>query len=123
MGTHGAAGDLRGTKQPQDPTMYGHTCGSICLMQRKSKAKQKWTIEKPKLDNNRQLRGIYFIKRDDEEFKLIMKAAGRKLEAPRPAAMPCKIPIKSNGETYRSIGKRKTKYACIVDADESTRPG
>ena len=39
-----------------------------------------------------------------------------------PAAMPCKIPIKSSGETHRNIGKRKTKYACIVDADESTRP-
>ena len=25
-------------------------------------------------------------------------------------------------ETHRNIGKRKTKYACIVDADESTRP-
>ena len=39
-----------------------------------------------------------------------------------PAAMPCKIPIKSCVETQRSIGKRKTKYACVVDADESTRP-
>ena len=39
-----------------------------------------------------------------------------------PAAMLCKIPIKSSGETHRSIGKRKTKYACVVDADESTRP-
>ena len=29
---------------------------------------------------------------------------------------------KSSGETHRNIGKRKTKYACIVDADESTRP-
>ena len=36
--------------------------------------------------------------------------------------MPCKIPIRSSGETHRNIGKRKTKYACIVDADESTRP-
>ena len=51
-----------------------------------------------------------------------MKAACRKLEVPMPAAMPCKIPIKSSGETHRNIGKRKTKYACIVDADESTRP-
>ena len=38
-----------------------------------------------------------------------------------PAAMPCKIPIKSSGKTHRSIGKRRTKYACVVDADESTR--
>ena len=36
--------------------------------------------------------------------------------------MPCKIPKKSSGETHRNIGKRKTKYACVVDADGSTRP-
>ena len=35
--------------------------------------------------------------------------------------MPCKIPIKS-GETHHNVGKRNTKYACVVDADESTRP-
>ena len=30
--------------------------------------------------------------------------------------------IKSSGETHRNIEKRKTEYACVVDADESTRP-
>ena len=88
----------------------------------KKKAKQKWAIEKPKLDNARQLRGIFFIETNDDEFKLIIKAARRKLEVPMPAAMPCKIPIKSSGETHRNIGKRRTKYACVVDADESMRP-
>ena len=34
----------------------------------KRKAKQKWAIEKPKLDNARQLRCIFFIEPDDEEF-------------------------------------------------------
>ena len=52
----------------------------------------------------------------------ILKAARRKLEVPMPAVMPCKTPIKSSGETHRNIGKRKTKYACVVDADECTRP-
>ena len=56
----------------------------------KKKAKQRWAIEKPKLDNARLLRGIYFIEPDDEEFKPAMKAARRKLEVPMPAAMPCK---------------------------------
>ena len=87
----------------------------------KKKAKQRWDIEKPKLDNARQLRGIFFIEPNDEEFKLTMKSARRKLDAPMPAAMPCKIQIKSSGETHRNIGKRKTKYACVVDADESAR--
>ena len=88
----------------------------------KKKAKQRWTTDKPKLDNATQLRGTFFIEPNDEEFKSTMKAARRKLEVPMPAAMPCKIPMKSSGETHRNIGKRKTKYACVVDADECTRP-
>ena len=87
----------------------------------KSKAKQKWAIERPKLDHARSLRGIYFICPKDEEFKDTMKDARRKLEIPMPAAMPCKTPINHSGETYRGIGKSKTKYACIVEAGESTR--
>ena len=38
-----------------------------------------------------------------------------------PAAMPCKTPINSGGETHCGIGENKTKHACIVEADESTR--
>ena len=87
----------------------------------KKKAKQRWAIEKPKLDNARQLRGMFFIEPNDEEFKLTMIAARRKLEILMPAAMLCKTPINSGGETHRNIRKRKTKYACIVDADVSTR--
>ena len=88
-------------------------------MQRKKKAKQRWAIEKGKLDNVRQLKGIFFIEPNDEEFKLTIKAARRKLEVPMPAAMPCKIPIKSSGETTAVLGNERP---CIVDADESTRP-
>ena len=80
------------------------------------KEKQKWAIEKPKLDNARRLRGIYFIDHEDEEFKLTMKKAQRKLEVPMPAAMPCK----TRGREY-SCSARKTPYACIVGPDESTR--
>ena len=38
-----------------------------------------------------------------------------------PAAMLCKTPVYSSGETCRGIGKSKTKYAYIVEADESMR--
>ena len=55
----------------------------------KRKEKQKWAIEKPKLDNARKLR-IYFIDPADEEFNEIMKTARGNLEIPMPAAMPCK---------------------------------
>ena len=38
----------------------------------KRKEKQKWAIEKPKLDNAGRLRGIHFIEPDDEEIKCIV---------------------------------------------------
>ena len=56
----------------------------------KRQEKQKLAIEKPKLDNATLLRGIHFIDPEDDEFKLIMKSARRKLEIPMPAAMLCK---------------------------------
>ena len=40
---------------------------------------------------------------------------------PMPAAMLCKVPTNCRGETCRNVGKIKTKHACIVEADESTR--
>ena len=98
------------------PDMWKHMSDAS-----KRKAKQKWAIEKPKLDSARQLRGIFFIEPDDEEFQQTMKNARRKLEIPMPAAMPCKTPVNCRGETCSSIGKRKTRYACTVDADESMR--
>ena len=81
------------------------------------KAKQKCAIEKPKLDNVRKLRGIFSIEREDEDFKNIMKKRQKELEIP----MPYKTQINSGGETYGGIEKSKTKHACIVEADESTR--
>ena len=56
-----------------------------------------------------------FFESEDEEFKRIIKNARRKLE------IPSKIPIKSSGETCGTFGQHKTKYACIVEADESMR--
>ena len=77
----------------------------------KRKAKQKCAIEKPKLDNARQLTGTFFIDREDEDFKNIMKNTRRKLEIPMPAAMPCKF---LNGrETYCGIGKSKTNMLVL----------
>ena len=87
----------------------------------KSKAKQRRAIEKPKLDDARQLRGIFFIEHEDEEFNRTKKTARRKLEIPMPAAMLCKTPTNCRGETCRNIRNNKTRDACTVDADESMR--
>ena len=85
------------------------------------KEKQKWSHEKPHLDNARKLRGICFIDPEDKEFKDTIKNARKKLETPVALAMPCKI-VKSN----KNCGvvhpiKSKQKLACILEASESTR--
>ena len=51
------------------------------------KEAKSWAIEKPKLDNARELRGIFFNEPNDEEFKLTVNAARGKLEVPMPAAI------------------------------------
>ena len=47
----------------------------------------KWAIEKPKLDNAGQMRGIFFIEPDDEVFRHIIENARRMLEVPMPAVV------------------------------------
>ena len=70
----------------------------------KLREKQKWSNEKPKLDNATRLRGIYFIDPEDKEFKETIKNARKKLETPMAPAMPCKICKKNkNGETRRRL--------------------
>ena len=44
----------------------------------KKKEKQEWAIEKPKLGNAGNLRGIYFIDPEDEEYKATIKNASKK---------------------------------------------
>ena len=83
----------------------------------KLKEKQKWAEEKIHLDNARKLWGIYFIDPEDKEYKETIKNARKKLETSVAPAMPCKI-LKNCGS--RS-DKNKTKLACILEANESTR--
>ena len=84
----------------------------------KLKEKQKWSNEKFHLENARKLRGIYFIDPEDTEFKETIKNARKKLETSVALAMPCKI-MKNCGSD--GSNKIKTKLACILEADESTR--
>ena len=88
---------------------------------RNAKKSQSGLSKKPKLDNARKLRATHFTDRDDELFKDIVKNARGKLEVPMPAAMLCKIQRDTYRETCSVEKKCKTKYACIVEADESTR--
>ena len=88
----------------------------------KLKERQKWSHEKPQLDNARKLRGSYFIDPEDKEFKETIKNARKNLETPVAPAMPCKI--SKNNQNCVSRGKSneiKSKLACILEASESTR--
>ena len=86
--------------------------------------KQEWTIEKPKLEHARKLRGIYSIGPSDEEYKDIIKNARRKLETPKAAAMPCKRAFSqaSIRETVASETKKakesqvKTRFSCTTES-------
>ena len=85
------------------------------------KKRQKWSHEKPQLDNARKLRGIYFIDPEDKEFKETIKNAGKKLETPMAPTMPCKISTNEICGNGGKSNKTKTKLACILEASESTR--
>ena len=87
----------------------------------KRKEKQKWAIEKPKLENARKLHVIFFMEPEDEKVERIMKNARGKLENPMPAAMLCRLQLNQHRETCGTVGQLKTKHACIVEADESMR--
>ena len=70
------------------------------------KEQQKWAAEKPKLDNARRLRGIYFIDPADAEFKETTKNTWSKWN------FRCQqLCLTRSG---------KTKYACIVEVNDST---
>ena len=86
----------------------------------KLKVRQKWSHEKPQLDNARKLERIYFI--DPEDFKEIIKNAREKLETPMAPAMPCKRSKQcKHGETRGKTNEIKSKLACIPEASEPTR--
>ena len=88
----------------------------------KLKEKHNWSDEKPKLDNARRLRGIYFIDLEDKEFKEIIKNALKKLATPMALAVLCKTSKKcKHGENRGKSNEIKTKLACILEASESTR--
>ena len=115
-------GDLQGNKQPLVLTMYGQICGNLCPMQRKRK-QNKDGLSRNQSSTTPDNGGEYSsLNQTTKKFKLTMKAARRKWEVPMPAAMPCKMPIKSSGATHRNIKKRRTRNACVADADESMRP-
>ena len=83
--------------------------------------KQMWSNKKLHFKNARKLQKIYFIGPEDKEFKENMKNARKKFETPIAPAMLCKTCKKSkNVETRGETNDFETKFACILEASEST---
>ena len=111
MDTHGRWRDWRGNKRPPCPTMDGQKCGSICLMQRKGNRSESGLSR----NQNSIMPENYVV--SSSLNQMMKKMLVEILDIPMPAGMPCQTPTNCRGESCRIIGKHKTKYACIVDAD------
>ena len=75
----------------------------------KLKEKQKWSEERIHLENDRKLRGIYFIDPEDTEFMETIKIARKKLETSVVPAMPCKIAKK----LWESCIQQNSDETCV----------
>ena len=109
MDIHGLGGRLTRKQTTSKPDSSWPEIWKDMSEASKPREKQKWAIEKPKLDSVGKLRGIYFCDPADEEFKDIMKNARRKLEVPMIAAMPCR----TRREEYRERIVRQNTLALL----------
>ena len=90
----------------------------------KLREKQRRTgqLKKPKLDNARRLRGIYCIDPEDMELKEIIKNERKTWKHQwLPPCLAIHARKCKNGETRSKTNDFKSKFACILQASESTR--
>ena len=69
------------------------------------KVKQEWANVKPKHDNARRLRGMYFTDPEEGEYKAVIKNTRKKWDVPMEAAMPCKKGTKKNSRLLETEAK------------------
>ena len=118
MDIHGSRGRTdEKTNDPQGPTNYGPEIWKTYVWCIKNvKRNQSGTIEKPKLDNARKARGIYFIVPEDEEF---LRKSWRMLVARQKFRSQQQCLVKLHcatvaGKTCRAIGGHKTKIRFVL---------
>ena len=82
------------------------------------KEKQEWAIEKPKLENARNMRGICSIDPNDEEYNHVMKNARKKLETPMADPMPCRR--SESSRVTRAVNLKEPKHLRKIEREDST---
>ena len=87
---HGPARNWRGNKRPQDQTMYGQICGSICLMHRNAKQSKNGSSRNQSSIMPEDYMVTSSLSQTTKNSNVPWKTVRRKLEIPMPAAMPCR---------------------------------
>ena len=85
----------------------------------KLKEKQKWSNEKLHLENARKLRGIYFIDPEDTDSRRPSRMRVRSWK--HQSLLLCLVKLWKKNCGSDGSNKAKTRLACILEADESTR--
>ena len=78
-GIHGPGCGWQRSKQHPGQITCGQNKGKYVIYAAQRKEKQKWAVEKPKFDNARKMRSIYFTDPTDAEFKETMKKRAGKV--------------------------------------------
>ena len=106
----------------QARSFMARTLERISQENAKLREKHKWAIKKPKLDNARRLRGIYFIDPGDMEFKEISKMQGENWK--HQWLQLCLARFAREASMEKPVARlmiSSLKFACILEASESTR--
>ena len=107
---YGPGSDFQKIKHLPDLVSCGPKFGLVCQKAVQRKEKQQWAIEKPKLDNARKLRSVYFLDSKEKEFKeTFKKKRKKKLDIPIEAAMPCKLKTTERSSKHREIDSVSNK--------------
>ena len=92
---------------------------------RNAKLREKHKLVNWKTESSimlRRLRGIYFIDPEDMKFKEIIEECSKAIRNTSGSSMPCKTCKKNKHfETRGKTGDFRSKFACILEASESTR--
>ena len=114
-------------KQLPDLIVRGLRFGLACRKQ-PLQEKQEWALEKPKVDNARQLRGIYFIDPEDEESKetinmqeISWKVPWTLLSFANKETRKRAWKLRETAASENPKPRKKLTHACTVEAHESTR--
>ena len=103
-------------------TLCGLRFGKICLMYRNAKRSINVQLKNQSSIMQEDYEESISLTPEDLEFEEIIKNARRKSQTPMAPAMPCKICKKSkHWETRSKTNDFKSKFACILEASDSTR--